>query len=282
LVILDAVGEGNKLYSLSTNSPLTAEMHPDLEYTMDLQAPAESAVMMEGTAAGPVTIALLLPTLNELEGLKASIPHIDRTLVDQIIVIDGGSTDGTIEYALEAGLSVASQMRPGLHFAIYDIVLALDCDYVIEFSPDGNCQVEQLADLVALLRTGYDMVVVSRYLEHAVSQDDHAISAFGNWLFSRLMRPLARFGITDALNIYRGYRRDILLDPDFRFYLVGPVLEPLVTGICALRNRKVVEIPGDEPLRIGGVTKRSVLYNGSLVLLMIVRLYLRKFLGLRV
>jgi hypothetical protein len=126
------------------------------------------------------------------------------------------------------------------------------------------------------------MVVVSRYLQHAVSEDDHAISAFGNWMFSRLMRPLAPFQITDALNIYRGYARKIVLDPDFEFYLKGPVLEPLVTGMCALRNLKVVEIPGDEPLRIGGVTKRSILYNGSMVLLMIVRLYFRKFLGIRI
>jgi hypothetical protein len=141
--------------------------------------------------------------------------------------------------------------------------------------------VEQLPEIVRGLRTGNDMVVVSRYLAHAVSEDDHAVSAFGNWMFSRLMRPLARFQITDALNIYRGYDRRILLDPDFAFYMRGPVLEPLVTGICALRNLKVIEVPGDEPLRIGGETKRSIIYNGSMVLLMIVRLYIRKFLGWR-
>jgi hypothetical protein len=101
-------------------------------------------------------------------------------------------------------------------------------------------------------------------------------------MFSRLMRPLARFPVTDALNIYRGYRREIMLDPDFEFYLKGPVLEPLVTGMCAVRGLTTVEIPGDEPVRIGGVTKRSIIYNGSLVLLMIMRLYLRKFLRLRV
>ena len=142
--------------------------------------------------------------------------------------------------------------------------------------------VEQLADLVAKLHEGYDMVVVSRYLAHAVSEDDHAVSAFGNWMFSRLMRPLARFPVTDALNIYRGYRRSLLLDPDFGFYLKGPVLEPLVTGMCALRDLNATEIPGSEPVRIGGQTKRSIVYNGSMVLLMIVRLYLRKFLGIRV
>jgi len=227
------------------------------------------------------TIALLLPTLNELRGLEAIIPFIDRSLVDDIIVIDGGSKDGTIEYAMSMGLTVATQLRRGLHYAIFDVARSLPHDYVIEFSPDGNCKVEQLPELVAKLHEGFDHVVVSRYLDHAVSEDDHAISAFGNWMFSRLMRPLARFPVTDALNIYRGYRREIMLDPDLEFYMKGPVLEPLITGICALRGLSGAEIPGDEPLRIGGVTKRSIIYNGSLVLLMIVRLYVRKFLGLR-
>ena len=54
------------------------------------------------------TIALLIPTLNEIEGLKAIAPHLDRSLVDDVVVIDGGSTDGTIEYAYEQGFSVAS------------------------------------------------------------------------------------------------------------------------------------------------------------------------------
>lgn len=147
--------------------------------------------------------------------------------------------------------------------------------------PAGNCKVEQLPELIARLREGYDMVVVSRYLDGAVSEDDNVITGFGNWMFSRLMRPLARFPVTDTLTIYRGYRRDIFLDPDFEFYLKGPVLEPLVTGMCALRGLRAVEIPGDEPSRIGGESKRSIVYNGSLCLLMVMRLYLRKFLGLR-
>ncbi|HVA15189.1 MAG TPA: glycosyltransferase family 2 protein [Stellaceae bacterium] len=249
---------------------------------MGFQRAAEAADRMDRSERRHQSVALLLPTLNELHGLQATVPFIDRALVDEIIVIDGGSRDGTVEYAMEMGLTVVSQIRRGLHFAIYDIARAVNYDYLIEFSPDGNCKTEDLPELVAKLREGYDMVVVSRYLAHAVSEDDHVISAIGNWIFSRLMRPLARFPVTDALNIYRGYNRKIILDPDFGFYLKGPVLEPLVTGMCAVRGLRAAEIPGDEPKRIGGETKRLILYNGSMVLLMIVRLYVRKFLHLRI
>lgn len=248
---------------------------------MDMQVAASPARSVANSETRQPTIALLLPTLNELHGLKATVPFLDRTLVDDIIVVDARSNDGTVEYAFEAGLTVASQLRRGLAFGIFDMARSLTHDYIIEFSPDGNCKVEQLPELVAKLREGYDMVVVSRYLDDAVSEDDTVISGFGNWMFSRLMRPLAKFPITDTLTIYRGYRRDIFLDPDFEFYLKGPVLEPLVTGMCGVRGLRAIEIPGDEPLRIGGETKRSIVYNGSLCLLMVVRLYLRKFLGLR-
>ena len=226
------------------------------------------------------TIALLLPTLNELQGLKATVPLIDRSLVDDIIVIDGGSRDGTIEYAFDAGLTVVSQLRPGLHFAVFDIgrdlrTISSSSSVPMVLQGQNSCRSSSPRSMKATIN-----VVRFALSGHALGGRPHH-HRLGSWMFSRLMRPLARFPITDALNIYRGYRRDLLLDPDFEFYLRGPVLEPLVTGICALRGRATTEIPGDEPVRIGGVTKRSIIYNGSLVLWMIARLYVRKFLRRR-
>ena len=123
---------------------------------------ASTSKMAGGLDLQSRTIALLLPTLNELEGLKTVLPLIDRSLVDDVVVIDGGSRDGTVEFALDAGLTVVSQLRPGLHFAVFDVGQALPHDFIIEFSPDGNCKADQLPELVAKLREGYDHVVVSR------------------------------------------------------------------------------------------------------------------------
>lgn len=234
----------------------------------------------QSAAARRCTITLLLPILNEIEGLKATIPLIDRALFDEVVVIDGGSTDGSVEYAYTEGLTVVSQLRQGLHFAVLDIVNAIDSDYVVEFSPDGNCLPDKLTALVDLLHRGYDLVVVSRYLGSAQSHDDHLLSTFGNWLFTRLIGLLGRAPVTDSLNIYRGFRREIVLNDDFERLLQGPVFEPLVTGIVLLQGLRYAEIPGDEPERIGGLTKRSIVYNGSCILLMVIRLYLRKVFSL--
>src|SRR5690348_332454 len=86
-----------------------------------------------------ITVTLLLPTYNEIDGLRAIWPQIDPALFDDILVVDGGSTDGTVEYALSHGLRIMTQLRKGLGFAVLDAINTLETDCVIEFSMDGNC-----------------------------------------------------------------------------------------------------------------------------------------------
>ncbi len=220
---------------------------------------------------------MLIPTYNEVEGLKLTLPRIDQSLFDDIVLIDGNSKDGTVEYALENNLRVITQLRKGLAFAVYDAIKTLKTDYVIEFSPDNNCIPEQLSEIVDKIREGYDLVVVSRYLPPAKSEDDGLITAFGNWMFTTAIRFLGKFPVTDALTIYRGYRCNLINKYDFDKYLTDAIFEPLVSAIGNLHNVKYCEIPGDEPKRIGGESKMRVIYAGSRIALMIIRLYIKKF-----
>lgn len=225
------------------------------------------------------TITLLLPTLNEIDGLREIFPKLDRSLFDEILIVDGHSTDGTIEFAKENNIRLIFQKKKGLAAAVLEAIEVIKTDCVIEFSMDGNCMVEQLPELVQRLQEGNDLVVVSRYLPPAKSFDDNLITAFGNFMFTQMIRLLGKAKITDALTIYRGFDLKIVHYPEFKRFLYGPVFEPLISAVATARNLKIYEIAGDEPKRIGGRSKMSVIYNGSCILSMITRMYYTKFIA---
>lgn len=208
---------------------------------------------------------LLVPTWNEIDGMKAIMPRVARHWCDQTIILDGGSTDGTIEYAREQGYTVYVQKKPGIRQAYMEVLPMIEGDVLITFSPDGNSIPELIEPLVAKMRAGYDMVIVSRYLGPAKSQDDDLLTGFGNWFFTKTVNLLHRGKYTDAMVIYRAYKtsliRDLELDQD-RWYSTPERLfntriswEPMLSARAARRKLKVAEIAGDEPARIGGERK---------------------------
>ena len=56
-------------------------------------------------------ISLVILGLNEIEGLKYIMPRVDRSLFEQIILLDGGSNDGSAEWAKENGYEVYIQKK---------------------------------------------------------------------------------------------------------------------------------------------------------------------------
>src|SRR6185369_1563818 len=80
---------------------------------------------------------------------------------------------------------------------------------IITFSPDGNSMAEVLPDLVKELQKGWDMVIVSRYLGSATSEDDSFITRFGNWMFTTMINVLHGGKYTDAMVMYRGYKKSL-------------------------------------------------------------------------
>lgn len=215
-----------------------------------------------------MTVTLLIPTLNEIVGMRAIMPRIKETWYDQLIVVDGGSTDGTIAYVKEQGWLLVEQKRKGLRHAYNEAFPHVTGDIVITFSPDGNSIPELIPDLIAKIQKGYDMVIVSRYLGKAKSADDDLLTGFGNWLFTRTVNLLHGARYTDCMVIYRAYKTcifyDLELDREDGFILAEKLFhtrigtEPLLSVRAAKRKLRITEIPGDEPPRIGGERKLQI------------------------
>lgn len=217
-------------------------------------------------------VTLLVLTLNEVDGMRRVMPQVNPGWVDQILVSDGGSTDGTVEAAREAGYEVYEQRRKGIRFGYIEAWPHIIGDVVITFSPDGNSIPEAIPRLIETMREGYDMVIASRYKDGAHSEDDTAMTGFGNRLFTRTINALYGSRFTDAMVIYRAYRKslfeelDLHLDsgyrtPEFLFRTVLGI-EPLLSVRAAKRRLRIAEVPADEPLRIGGTAKLQMIRWG--------------------
>lgn len=221
----------------------------------------------------PLKTTLIVATWNEVEGIRRIMPLIDKSWVDQIIVMDGGSTDGTIEAAREAGYFVYVQKQVGFRHAYTEVLPYVEGDVVITFSPDGNSIPALIPDLIAKMREGYDMVIVSRYLDGARSEDDSFLTGFGNWLFTRTVNLLHDAQYTDVMVIFRAYRKKIIHDLDLdkdeayatpeRLFHTRISWEPLLSVRAAKRKLRVTEIPGSEPPRIAGKRKLQVFKWGA-------------------
>jgi glycosyltransferase involved in cell wall biosynthesis len=220
-------------------------------------------------------VTLLLPTLNEIEAVRVIVPQIGKEWSDEFICIDGGSTDGTVEFMQQHGFRVHSQsghgfgrgMLQGMHMATGDIV--------VEFMADGSSVPADIPRIIAKVREGYDLVIASRYAGGAKSEDDDWLTGIGNWLFTAIVNLLFWTHYTDVLTGFRAYRRSEMIP----LKLDTPGLSWPAQGCmrAARAGLNTVDIPADEPARIGGTRKMKPFKTG----MEISKLILREFLTYR-
>lgn len=227
---------------------------------------------------------LLLMTLNEIEGLKAIMPRVKPEWAHQILVADGGSTDGTIEWAKEQGYDVVISKDKGLTKAYLAAWPKITGDIVIYFSPDGNSIPEAIPDIIEKMKRGYDMVIASRYLGYAKSYDDDWVTSFGNLMFrtliNLLLKPKKSAVMTDPLVMFRAHKRELpqqlglyQMEPLDTFFRTNSCWLPLLSMKALKQCIRWTEIPVDEPVRIAGKRKLQIVRYGALHLAQLLREY---------
>ena len=208
--------------------------------------------------------ALIILTFNEIDGVRELFPKIDKNWVDEIVVIDGGSTDGTIEECKKFGFRVVIQKIKGHGGAILTGVRETKSDNIIIFGPDGNHEVEEIKILDNKIKQGYDQVIINRFGKESINLDAGIIDGFGNRMFTKLANLFFKGNLADTLNESRVITRAAFNELKFDAMQLDSTYQMSIRGLK--KKQKIIEIVGNEGRRIGGERKMKRIQTGSRLL----------------
>lgn len=217
-------------------------------------------------------LSIVIPALNEAANLRALIPAIRRTLEGiehEIVVVDGGSTDGTGSVAAEAGARVIAQKARGYGRALAEAFRQVRGAYVVTMDADASHEPKFILDLWARRREA-DVVIASRYVEGGAS-DVSGFRAVLSRILNGTYRRVLSLPLRDMSSGYRLYRAAALREVEIEgrdFEALEEVLIKLYT-----RGFRVIEAPFVYRPRAEGRSKAKLLKFGWRLFLMMLRLW---------
>ena len=209
--------------------------------------------------------SLILLTLNELEGSQALYSSIPWDRVAEVVVVDGGSRDGTREFWETRGYRVVGQKRPGRGEAFREGMRQTTYPLMCFFSPDGNEDPADIPRLLSCLEEGFDLAIASRFMAGSRNEEDvhwFRPRAWVNRLFTWVANRLFNRGprVTDCINGFRALSREaferLALTED-RF-----PIEYQMSIRAMKQGMRIIEIPTAEGDRVGGESKAKSLPVG--------------------
>ena len=227
------------------------------------------------------TVSVIVPTRNEARNLEIVLPAIAavRPTVHEIIVVDGNSTDGTIETAKRVlpWVRVITQTRKGKGNAMACGFAAATGDVVVMFDADGSADPAEIPAFVSALVAGADFAKGSRFTTGGGSDDITLLRRTGNAGLNGVANALFGTSYTDLCYGYNAFWADLLplldLPPidapapaEGMLWGDGFEIETVLNCRVAAANLKITEVPSIERQRVFGETNLRTFADGSRVL----------------
>lgn len=219
------------------------------------------------------TVSVVIPALNEAENLPHVVPLIP-SWVDEVLLVDGHSTDGTIETARQLcpGIRIVQQEGRGKGAALRSGFKAAKSDIIIMLDADGSTDPGEIPAFVSALLAGADFAKGSRFVQGGGTADMPWYRRWGNKCFVMMVRLLFGGAYSDLCYGYNAFWSDVL--PAFNLNVDGFEIETAM-NVSALRAKlKIVEVPSYEYERIYGTGRLQTIPDGWRVLKTIFREWL--------
>ena len=213
----------------------------------------------------PPRVSVVIPALNEAENLRHVLPRLPEGL-HEVILVDGHSTDGTAQVALEErpSIRVVTQSGRGKGDAFQAGFAAVTGDIIVMLDADGSADPDEIPRFVDSLVGGADFAKGSRYVSGGGSADMTRIRQLGNWALSRTANLLYGTDYTDLCYGYNAFWVQCL--PYISVDVPGFEVETLVNVRIAKAGLRVEEVPSFEAERIHGESHLNTFRDGFRVL----------------
>lgn len=221
-------------------------------------------------------VSIVIPTLNEARNICIVLSRIPPD-VHQVILVDGMSSDGTIEVARAArdNILVVHQARRGKGNALAHGFAAVTGDVVVMLDADGSADPAEIPSFVAAIEGGADFAKGSRFLELGGSSDITWLRSLGNRFLSGLVNVLHGTSYTDLCYGYNAFRTTLLPhigvgalleEATSRAWGDGFEIETLINIRVARARAVIAEVPSYEHDRIHGESNLNTFRDGWRVL----------------